>query len=100
MLKSDAKVAATIIFAATINSAPTVMLSVESISGQKVRYGMSAHYVMTMRRKPQTFDIKNSFEPDLNQRPMDNCLTLLQSTALPTELSKGDIQYLHQLGSV
>jgi hypothetical protein len=29
-----------------------------------------------------------SFEPDLNQRPMDfNCLQL-QSTALPTELSK------------
>ena len=32
--------------------------------------------------------ITHSFEPDLNQRPMDYKLTLLQSTALPTELSK------------
>ena len=32
--------------------------------------------------------IIHSFEPDLNQRPMDYKLTLLQSTALPTELSK------------
>ena len=33
---------------------------------------------------------KNSFEPDSNQRPMDVCLEVvqLQSTALPTELSK------------
>ena len=31
----------------------------------------------------------NSFEPDLNQRPMDFCFSFqLQSTALPTELSK------------
>ena len=30
-----------------------------------------------------------SFEPDLNQRPMD-ILCPLQSTALPTELSSGD----------
>ena len=29
-----------------------------------------------------------SFEPDLNQRPMDFCYSQLQSTALPTELSK------------
>ena len=27
-----------------------------------------------------------SVEPELNQRPMDNNATLLQSTALPTEL--------------
>ena len=35
------------------------------------------------------FDEKKSFEPDLNQRPMDfwHCIRL-QSTALPTELSK------------
>ena len=35
---------------------------------------------------------KFSFEPDLNQRPMDFCnaVSLLQSTALPTELSKDD----------
>ena len=32
--------------------------------------------------------ITNSFESDLKQRPMDYKLTLLQSTALPTELSK------------
>jgi hypothetical protein len=38
---------------------------------------------------------KDSFEPELNQRPMDHCVwdysqigLLLQSTALPTELSK------------
>ena len=32
---------------------------------------------------------KYSFEPDLNQRPMDVCqFSQLQSTALPTELSK------------
>ncbi len=31
---------------------------------------------------------KYSFEPDLNQRPMDLCYSQLQSTALPTELSK------------
>ena len=30
---------------------------------------------------------KKSFEPDLNQRPMDTYIPL-QSTALPTELSK------------
>ena len=29
-----------------------------------------------------------SFEPDLNQRPMDICYYHLQSTALPAELSK------------
>ena len=34
--------------------------------------------------------IIHSFEPDLNQRPMDYKLTLLQSTALSTELSKVD----------
>ena len=32
--------------------------------------------------------IDHSFELDLNQRPMDYKLALLQSTALPTELSK------------
>ena len=32
---------------------------------------------------------KESFEPDSNQRPMD-VYTPLQSTALPTELSKVD----------
>jgi hypothetical protein len=32
---------------------------------------------------------EDSFEPELNQRPMDVCFcTQLQSTALPTELSK------------
>ena len=36
---------------------------------------------------------KNSFEPDLNQRPMDICsMIVLQSTALPTELSKAHIE--------
>ena len=30
---------------------------------------------------------KSSVEPDLNQRPMDISIQLLQSTALPTELS-------------
>ena len=30
-----------------------------------------------------------SFEPELNQRPKDNCPVNLQSSALPTELSKG-----------
>ena len=34
------------------------------------------------KKKPQ------SFGPDLNQRPIDYKLALLQSTALPTELSK------------
>ena len=32
--------------------------------------------------------IWHSFEPDLNQRPMDIWFYQLQSTALPTELSK------------
>ena len=31
---------------------------------------------------------KNSLEPDLNQRPMDVWQLQLQSTALPTELSR------------
>ena len=42
---------------------------------------------------------KDSFEPELNQRPMDFCMNflqlfdLLQSTALPTELSKVILWY-------
>lgn len=32
---------------------------------------------------------KTSFEPELNQRPKDICFQNLQSSALPTELSKG-----------
>ena len=36
---------------------------------------------------PSAF-LKSSFEPDLNQRPKDIRLTALQSSALPTELSK------------
>ena len=31
----------------------------------------------------------SSFEPELNQRPKDVSFALLQSSALPTELSKG-----------
>ena len=40
--------------------------------------------------KKRDLEKKNiSFEPDLNQRPMDFCqVCQLQSTALPTELSK------------
>ena len=37
--------------------------------------------ILAKRRK------KKSVEPDLNQRPMDISIQLLQSTALPTELS-------------
>ena len=32
--------------------------------------------------------LKFSFEPELNQRPKDSSLNPLQSSALPTELSK------------
>ena len=37
-------------------------------------------------------DEMHSVEPDLNQRPMDNSIHLLQSTALPTELPTGGLQ--------
>ncbi len=61
MLKSDAKVAATIIFAATINSAPTVKISCwESLAVNThatLAYMPSTSAPMTMTRNPEVMPI-------------------------------------------
>ena len=55
---------------------------------EEIKYMNAWASVATAKKKKKKEKI-SSFEPDLNQRPKDFSTVPLQSSALPTELSKG-----------
>ena len=58
------------------------------IKWQAVKLSVPKFAHVTLSAKWKMQKMYQSFEPDLNQRPMDIWCKQLQSTALPTELSK------------
>ena len=68
------------------NSPPLYNTIVDIVHIQTFIFGnLFVHIFPTSH--PSAF-LKSSFEPELNQQPKDSSLNPLQSSALPTELSK------------
>ena len=73
-----------------MNQRPKDIHSLQS-SAYQLSYLIGDLFIIFPTSLPSVF-LKFSFEPELNQRPKDIRLTALQSSALPTELSKVQVE--------